>query len=646
MGLKGLAGLGGCAIFGFFIALIVSVVVLLALFIELFLPFGKDRAWAWMLRDPQQPAQPVNAPTSNRQPVVVGSGDWCVTKAYQETQQEDHFNHGRVQGYVRDATGSPLGGVPVHVAWDGDEGGITEYTDANGYYVIILSPGSYFVTIDDGTHSPRVFFRTNIKARYGHLTYDVDFQTGACSNGFPTAYRDPRQPCGTPVEGPITAGYQDPDYYAQFGREHNGIDIAVPVDTPVQATMNGKVIGAGEFKGGYGNMVRIQNGAWEVRFEHLAQVGVGVGDWVSPGQVVGLSGSTGESTGPHVHYEVHENGLPVDPLEQRIDNGAVTSLCAVTGASPGAAMTKADPRKPTALGATDDGSRLALSRFPQAPGNNGQCIHWFPTTQQSEKVVDTFTPILTQMGMKWTLILQDPNAPQSNDYLLQKLRAAGIMPIVRIAIPVGPTDPESLGQTVAHLRSLGVRYFQIYNEPNSDGEWSVPMRSPESAAQYWAGAAQMVLMNGGLPGLSPLVPDGNDLDYFRRMLEELKRMGRYDLMHAMWIAVHNYGTMNADGFFRYRQYQEIVREVLGHTVPVLGTEGGLGSAEQTAQIINAQFDFMRTQRDAYLFAYCPWLIGNRIGGGKDETWESQAWCVGSLDKPLCRVQVVLPPVRK
>ncbi len=115
MGLKGLFGISGCAIFGFFLALIVAVVVLLALFIELFLPFGKDQAWAWMFNVPQQTGSPVNYPKLNEQPVIVGEGEWCVTKAYQETPDQDHNNHGRVQGYVRDENGNPLAGVPVHV---------------------------------------------------------------------------------------------------------------------------------------------------------------------------------------------------------------------------------------------------------------------------------------------------------------------------------------------------------------------------------------------------------------------------------------------------------------------------------------------------------------------------------------------------
>ncbi len=645
MGLKGLFGLSGCAIMGFFLLFVVILVVLLALFIDLFLPFGKDKAWAWMFNIPQQTGKLANYPKSNEPPVVVGEGDWCVTKAYQETPDEDHFNHGRVQGYVRDENGNPMPNVPVHVGWDGDEGGITEYTDENGYYVIILSPGSYFVTIGDG-NSPRVYFRTNIKARYGHITYDVDFQMGSCANQYPTAYQDPRQPCGTPVDGPITAGFQDPDYYAKFGRQHNGIDISVPVGMPIHSTMNGKVIGAGEFGGGYGNMVQIQNGPWEVMFEHLSEVHVALGDWVAIGQVIGLSGNSGESTGPHVHYEVHYNGLPVDPLFQLTDNGFVTYLCAVTGVYGGATVFDGSQWKFTSWGTTDDGNWLPISNFPQATSNNGQCIHWFPTTHQSQKVVDTFVPILQQMGMKWTVVLQDQTDSHANDYLLHQLRDAGIMPIVRIMAPIGPMDPQSLGATVAHLRTLGVRYFQIYNEPNNDDEWGVPIHSPEWAARYWAAAAQVVLMNGGLPGLPPLVPDGGDLDYFRRMLEELKRMGRYDLMHAMWISIHNYGGMDDGGFFRYRMYEDIVKDVLGHTVPILGTEGGLGSADQTANVIGDIFKYLNTDREGYLFAFCPWLIGNAIGGGKDDTWQPQAWCVGNLDDPLCRVWVDPPKKTK
>lgn len=637
MGLKSLLGISGCAVFGFFIALIIAIVVLLALFIEMFLPFGKEQAWDWMLNKPQQVStQPF--PKGSEQPVIVGEGEWCVTKAYQETPDQDHNNHGRVQGYVRNENGNPLAGVPVHVGWDGDEGGITEYTDANGYYVIILSPGSYYVTIGDGRASPRVYFRTNIKARYGHITYDVDFQLGVCSYQIASTFNDPRQPCGTPVEGQITAGFQDADYFQKFHRVHDGIDLAVPIGTVVNSTMSGTVIGAGYFGDGSGYMVQIQNGAWQVSFQHLSKVEVKLGAMVVIGQRVGLSGSSGQSTGPHMHYEVHYNGEPVDPIRQLTDSGYSTYLCAVTVSTAGGTTEMEGNRwKVTSFAGKDDGNWLPLENFPQPQNNDGQCIHWFPTPKQSAKVVDTFVPILKQMEMKWVVILQDPHEPNANDYLLTKLRQANIMPIVRIQAPIGPLDPKALGATVAHHRAFGVRYFQIFNEPNNQDEWGVASRSPQWLARYWVGAAQVVLANGGLPGLPPFVTDGSDLEYFQETLNELERLGRFDLLHAMWISVHNYGGMDGAGFFRYREYQKIARDIFGRAIPMLSTEGGLATAEQTAQIIQTQFDFMRTQRDEYFFAYCPWLIGNSVGGGKDEAWEAQAWCVGELEKPNCRL---------
>jgi hypothetical protein len=66
------------------------------------------------------------------------------------------------------------------VSWDGDEGGITQVTGADGFYVFILSPGDYRVQVAQG-ESQVVSFRTNIRAYYGHYTYDVDFAAGTCA---------------------------------------------------------------------------------------------------------------------------------------------------------------------------------------------------------------------------------------------------------------------------------------------------------------------------------------------------------------------------------------------------------------------------------------------------------------------------------
>jgi murein DD-endopeptidase MepM/ murein hydrolase activator NlpD len=98
-----------------------------------------------------------------------------------------------------------------------------------------------------------------------------------------------------------------------FHSGHTGIDLAVVVGTPVKATMDGKVISAGWNTQGYGNLVIVENGAYKTYYAHLSSIPVAVGDTVTAGELVGLSGSTGNSTGPHLHYEIRKNNVPIDP---------------------------------------------------------------------------------------------------------------------------------------------------------------------------------------------------------------------------------------------------------------------------------------------------------------------------------------------
>ncbi|HZV51890.1 MAG TPA: peptidoglycan DD-metalloendopeptidase family protein [Candidatus Dormibacteraeota bacterium] len=96
---------------------------------------------------------------------------------------------------------------------------------------------------------------------------------------------------------------------------HTGIDLAVPVGTPVAAAAAGEVVLVGDGTTGYGTYVVIAHGGGLVTlYGHLSQALVAVGERVDQGQVIGLSGSTGASTGPHLHFEVRLNGEPVDPL--------------------------------------------------------------------------------------------------------------------------------------------------------------------------------------------------------------------------------------------------------------------------------------------------------------------------------------------
>ena len=112
-----------------------------------------------------------------------------------------------------------------------------------------------------------------------------------------------------PVSGPVTSGFG-----YRWGRLHAGIDIAVPVGTAMRAADGGRVAIAG-WVGGYGNYTCIQHGgSLSTCYGHQSSISVSVGQSVSQGQVIGATGNTGNSTGPHVHFETRVNGNPVDPM--------------------------------------------------------------------------------------------------------------------------------------------------------------------------------------------------------------------------------------------------------------------------------------------------------------------------------------------
>ncbi|MDB5511746.1 MAG: peptidase family protein [Enterovirga sp.] len=124
-------------------------------------------------------------------------------------------------------------------------------------------------------------------------------------------------PLRRPVEGDnnLTSNFgtrKDP--FTGEGRNHAGIDFRGPIGTPIRASGTGRVITA-DVTGGYGNLVEVDHGSGIVsRYAHLSAFNVSVGQTVAPGTVVGLLGSTGRSTGPHLHYETRLNGAPQDPM--------------------------------------------------------------------------------------------------------------------------------------------------------------------------------------------------------------------------------------------------------------------------------------------------------------------------------------------
>jgi len=290
---------------------------------------------------------------------------------------------------------------------------------------------------------------------------------------------------------------------------------------------------------------------------------------------------------------------------------------------------------------------VRLSLFPRPLNDNGRGIHWFPTLSQKREVIDRFVPELVAMRMQWVVVLQglDEWNLTANDYLIDRLNDAGIVPVMRIDAQVGALNLERLRLVVQHYRARGVRYYQIYNEPNFRAEWAD--KSDVNASQFiaqWLPAAQVVAENGGLPGLAPLAPTGDldDVLFLENTLTTLVRARRFDIINVMWLAIHNYGGLDDKGFYRYRRYDAMARYVLGQHLPMLATEGGMGDAHTSADTIVAAFEHMRS-REPWLLAYCPWLIGNAVGGGHDETWETQAWFQRNGALPIVeRVKGMLP----
>ena len=124
-------------------------------------------------------------------------------------------------------------------------------------------------------------------------------------------------PIGAPVEkARITSNYgQRADPFTGETKRHKGIDFAGKIGTELFAVAPGRVVSAGD-RIGYGTTVEIDHGlGFTTLYAHLSQIMVSRGDWVRPGTVIGLAGSSGRSTGPHLHYEIRYKGAPFDPTK-------------------------------------------------------------------------------------------------------------------------------------------------------------------------------------------------------------------------------------------------------------------------------------------------------------------------------------------
>ncbi len=187
----------------------------------------------------------------------------------------------------------------------------TKYKDSNEFYKgesIVKTAGRYGqkeitarITRENGIESGRVILEEKVVSEPVTRIIAVG-----------TKPPPPRQGTGTfayPVTGKITSGFG-----RRWGKIHNGIDIGVPTGTPVKAADGGTVVFCGK-QGTYGNLVILDHGAgFSTYYAHNSEFLVSKGDKVHKGQTIAMSGNTGRTTGPHLHFEIRKFNVPVNPL--------------------------------------------------------------------------------------------------------------------------------------------------------------------------------------------------------------------------------------------------------------------------------------------------------------------------------------------
>ena len=152
-----------------------------------------------------------------------------------------------------------------------------------------------------------------------------------------------------PVVGHITSGYgQRRHPILGYTRMHAGVDFGAPYGSPIYAVGDATVVFAGRH-GGHGNFVKLDHGGgYGTGYGHMSRIAVGTGSHVRAGQIIGYVGSTGLSTGPHLHYELYRNGQTVNPLSvsfamrSEVDPGQLAAfkarLAEMRSIQPGAAL--------------------------------------------------------------------------------------------------------------------------------------------------------------------------------------------------------------------------------------------------------------------------------------------------------------------
>ena len=198
------------------------------------------------------------------------------------------------------------------------------------YAVTALAIGAVPALANDAPASTQISGVIDAQVQDGSSALDAEFQELFASwealddggrvdaNGMiaPAPRINVSVPSRMPVDGVrLTSSYGMRNHpILRQRRQHNGVDLAAARGTPVYATADGR-IGRAERFSSYGNYVQIEHGGdLQTRYAHLSSYTVQAGELVQRGDLIGYVGSTGRSTGPHLHYEVRVDGEPVNPI--------------------------------------------------------------------------------------------------------------------------------------------------------------------------------------------------------------------------------------------------------------------------------------------------------------------------------------------
>ena len=153
------------------------------------------------------------------------------------------------------------------------------------------------------------------------LSREVNLELNSYSSIYDKVQEDIRRIAMIPSIRPVEEGYLNStfgyrnDPIDNVKRFHQGQDITVKTGTPIYAPADG-IVKRAYYAGGFGNHIKLQHGAgYTTLYAHLSKIKVKHGQKVKRGDIIGLTGNTGRSTAPHLHYEIHHNGKPQNPLD-------------------------------------------------------------------------------------------------------------------------------------------------------------------------------------------------------------------------------------------------------------------------------------------------------------------------------------------